>query len=336
MKRNLWVTLAAAAAVFAAIALAASSGYKVVDKIKVGGTGGWDYPFVDSSAGLLYLSHTNQTEVVDLATGKVLGDIPETTGVHGIAIAANGHGYISAGRANAVVIFDTKTLATVGKIEDTGKNPDAILYEPASKRVITFNGTSKDASIIDTATDKVVATIPVGGKPEFAQADGKGHAYFNIEDTAEILEMDVAKASITKRISIKPCEGPSGLAMDTAKRRLFAVCGNKMMAVVDPDKGAVLATPEIGQGPDGVAFDSGMAFSANGRDGTITVVAETSPGKFEPIDTVATAAGARTIAADPKTHRLYLPNAENGPPPEGKKGRGAIIPDTFHVVVVGK
>lgn len=335
MTRNLWAALGSAAGC-TLIAMAASSGYKVLDKIHVGGNGGWDYPLVDSAAQRLYLSHTNQTEVVDLASGKVISNIPETTGVHGIAIAANGRGYISAGRANAVVVFDTKTLATVGKIEDTGKNPDAILYEPVSKRVITFNGTSHDASIIDTATNKVVTTIPVGGKPEFAAADGKGHAYFNVEDTSEILELDPAKAIINKRISIKPCERPTGLTMDRAKRRLFAVCGNKMMAVVDPDTGTVIATPEIGEGPDGVAFDNGMAFSANGRDGTITVVGETSPGKFEPIDTVTTAAGARTITVDTKTHRLYLPDAENGPPPEGKKGRGAILPDTFYVVVVGK
>jgi len=330
MKRTALIVL------MALVALAAAPGYKVIDKIKIGGGGGWDYVYIDSAANRLYVSHTNQTEVIDTATHKLVGTIPDTTGVHGIAIATDlGKGFTSNGRANNVTIFDLKTLMATGKV-DTGMNPDAILYEPDSHRLFTFNGRSKDATVIDAKAGTVIATLPVGGKPEFAQYDGKGKVYVNIEDTSEIVELDAAKAAITKRIKLAPCEEPSGLAIDRQKRRLFAVCSNKLMAVVDPDAGKVLTTLPIGTGADGAAFDNGFAFSSNGGDGTMTVVQETSPGKFEVVETVATARTARTIGADPKTHKLYLPAAEQGPPPAGGKGRGTIVPDSFHIVVVGR
>ncbi len=318
---------------------AAAPGYKVIGKIKVGGTGGWDYVYVDSDAQRLYVSHTNQTEVIDLTSGKVVGTIPDTQGVHGIAIAADlGRGFTSNGRGNNVTIFDPKTLQILGKV-GTGKDPDAILYEPVTHRVFTFNGDSHDSTVIDAKTGKVIGTVPVGGAPEFSQADGKGKLYFNIENTNELVEMDAAKASITKRIALTGCDEPSGLAMDRQKRRLFSVCGNKIMTIVDPDLGKIIATVPIGVGPDGAAFDDGFAFSSNGRDGTITVVGEASPGKYGALETVKSQVSARTIAADPKTHKLYLPAADIGPAPEpkdGKKGRPPILPGTFNIVVVGR
>jgi YVTN family beta-propeller protein len=202
--------------------------------------------------------------------------------------------------------------------------------------LFTFNGRSNDATVIDAKAGTVVSTLPVGGKPEFAQYDGKGKVYFNVENTSELAELDAAKASITKRIPLAPCDEPSGLAIDRQKRRLFAVCGNKKMVVVDPDAGKVIGSVDIGAGADGAAFDNGFAFSSNGGDGTVTVVGESSPGKFEVAETVPTERSARTMGADSKTHKLYLPAAENGAPPAGGKGRGPILPDSFHIVVVGR
>ena len=287
MKTSLFLILATAA-------MAAPPTYKVVSKIKVGGAGTWDYVYVDSTNHRLYVSHGTQTEVIDTNTDKVVGTIPETNGVHGIAIANDlGKGFTSDGRDNDVTVFDIKTLKVLSKIK-TGQNPDSIIYEPVTHRVFTFNGRSSDSTVIDAKTgDVITASIPVGGKPEFAQVDGKGHVFANIEDKNEIVVIDAKDSLVSKRYSIAPCDGPSGLAMD-GKMRLYSVCGNKMMIVSDPATGKVLATPEIGQGPDGVAFDDGYAFSANGRDGNITMVGETSPGKFGPVATIETMRGART------------------------------------------
>lgn len=320
----------------ALVALAAAPGYKVIDKIKIGGAGQWDYVFIDSDASRLYVSHGNQTEVIDTAANKLVGTIPDTTGVHGIAVANDlGKGFTSNGRANNVTIFDLKTLMATGKV-DTGMNPDAILYDPVSHRLFTFNGRSSDATVIDAKAGTVITTLPVGGKPEFAQHDGKGKVYFNVENTGEIVELDAAKAAITRRIPLAPCEDPTGLAIDRQKRRLFAACGNKKMAIVDYAAGKVIATVDIGAGADGAAFDNGFAFSSNGGDGTMTVVQETSAGKFEVVETVQTARTARTMVADPKTHKLYLAAAEQGPPPAGGKGRGTVVPDSFHIIVVSR
>ncbi len=334
MKKSLFL-----AAIMAGVfAFAAAPTYKVVTKIKIGGTGGWDYVFADSANHRLYVSHTNQVEVVDTATDKVVGKIEGTTGVHGIAVANDlGKGFISDGRDNDVTVFDLKDLKVLSKIK-TGQNPDAIIYEPTSHRVFTMNGRSNDSTAIDAKTGSVItASIPVGGKPEFAQVDGKGHIYANIEDKNEIIEIDAKNALVAKRYSIAPCDGPSGLAIDPQKVILFSVCGNKMMIVSDPVAGKVLATPAIGQGPDGVAFDDGYAFSANGRDGNITMVGMTG-GKYDAVATITTEASARTIGSDQKAHKLYLPAAEMvaGPDKDGKKGRPQPAPESFHVIVVGK
>src|SRR5579862_5624243 len=322
-----------------AVAALAAPAYKVVGKIKVGGAGRWDYAYADSANHRLYISHGTQTEVIDTATDKLVGTIPDTKGVHGIAVAGDlGRGFTSDGGDNDVTVFDLKTLKVLSKVK-TGQNPDAIIYEPVSHRVFTFNGRSSDSTAIDAKSgDVITASIPVGGKPEFAQIDGKGHIYANIEDKNEIIEIDAKNALVAKRYSIAPCDSPSGLAIDP-KGRLYSVCENKLMVVSDPATGKVLATPAIGAGPDGVAFDDGYAFSANGQDGTITMVGETSPGKFEPVATIQTQRGARTIAADQKAHKLYLPAAEYGPPAEskdGKKGRPQPVPDSFQIVVVGR
>ena len=323
-----------------ASAFAAPPVYKVVNKIKIGGAGSWDYVYVDSNNHRLYVSHNTQTEVIDTTTDKLVGSIPGTNGVHGIAVAEDlGRGFTSDGRDNDVTIFDLKTLAVLGKVK-TGTNPDSIIYEPVTHRVFTFNGRSGDSTVFEAKTGTIVAaSIPVGGKPEFTQVDGKGNVYFNNEDKNEIGVIDAKTATLTKHYSIAPCEGPSGLAIDPKKMHLFSVCGKKIMAISDPASGKLLGTAEIGLGVDGVAFDDGYAFSANGRDGTITMVSETAPGKFEAVATITTQNGARTIGADQKAHKLYLPTAEYGPPAEskdGKAGRPQALPDSFTILVVGR
>jgi YVTN family beta-propeller protein len=326
-----YVFVAAAAFVFAA-----APTYKVVNKIKIGGAARWDYAYLDSANHRLYVSHATQTEVIDTTTDKLVGTIPDTKGVHGIAIATDlGKGFTSDGGDNDVTVFDIKTLKVLGKIK-TGQNPDSIIYEPVTHRVFTFNGRSSDSTAIDAKTNNVItASIPVGGKPEFAQVDGKGHVFANIEDKNEIIVVDAANALVAKRYSIAPCDEPSGLAIDPKKLVLYSVCGNKTMVVSDPATGKVLATPAIGSGVDGVAFDDGYAFSANGGDGTITMVDE----KYQVVATIPTTRGARTIASDQKAHKLYLPAAEYGPAApdkDGKKGRPQALPDSFQIVVVGR
>lgn len=323
----------------AALMFAAVPTYKAVNKIKIGGAGRWDYSYVDSANHRLYVSHQTQVEVIDTATDKLVGTIKGTNGVHGIAVANDpGRGFISDGGDNDVTVFDLKTLAVISKIK-TGQNPDSITYEPVTHLVYTFNGRSSDATAIDAKGGTVVAaSIPTGGKPEFAQVDGKGHIYANIEDKNEIIEVNAKDKLVAKRYSIAPCDSPSGLAIDP-KGRLYSVCENKLMIVSDPASGKVLASVPIGAGDDGVAFDDGYAFAANGGDGTITMVGETAPGKFEAVATIQTQRSARTIASDQRTHKLYLPAAEFAPAAsskDGKKARPQALPDSFAVVVVGR
>jgi YVTN family beta-propeller protein len=322
-------------------AFAAEPGYHVIRKLPLGGEGGWDYLTVDSDSRRLYISRGTHVIVVDLNTEKPIGDIPDTPGVHGIALARElNRGFISNGRANTATIFDLKTLHTIGQV-NTGSNPDAILYDPASKRVFTFNGRSNNSTVFDAASGKVSATIPLGGKPEFAQADGKGKVYVNIEDTSEAVEIDTLKLEVTKRFPLSPCKEPTGMAFDQKHRRIFSGCHNELMVIVDADAGRVIASLPIGKGVDGNEFDSdtGLAFSSNG-DGTLTVVRELSPNKFEVAQSVTTQRGARTMAIDSKTHNIYLPTAESAPPstspPEGVKSRPAMIENSFTVLVVGK
>src|SRR5579863_4441858 len=333
MKKSLLPILLAATAL-------APPAYKIVSKIKIGGAGRWDYSYSDGANHRLYVSHGTQTEVVDTSTDKLVGTIPGTTGVHGIAIAGDlGRGFTSDGGDNDVTVFDLKTLKVLSKVK-TGQNPDSIIYEPVTHRVFTFNGRSSDSTVIDAKTgDVLTSSIPLGGKPEFAQIDGKGHIYANIEDKNEIIEVDAKNSLVAKRYSIAPCDSPSGLAIDP-KGRLYSVCENKVMIVSDPASGKVLAQVPIGGGPDGVAFDDGYAFAANGGDGTLTMVGETSPGKFEAVATIPSQRLGRTIAADQKAHKLYLPTAEFGPAPppspDGKKGRPPVLPDTFEILVFGR
>jgi DNA-binding beta-propeller fold protein YncE len=311
---------------------AAAPSLEQVDRIHIGGEARWDYVSVDSAAHRLYLSHGTQTEVIDTRTDKPVGTIADTPGVHGIAIAADlGLGFISDGKADRVTVFELATLKTHASIA-VGGNPDAILYDPASHRVMTFNGRSRDVTLIDAVQGTVVATVPAGGKPEYAQSGDAGLVWFNVEDTNEIAALDPVQGKLVRRIPLAPCEGPSGLAVDD-RQRLYAVCENRQMAVVAKD-GKVLGHAAIGAGADGVAWLDGAAWSANGKDGTISEVRETTPGHFETTATIPSAPGARTIAADTVLHRLYLPTADLQPAVAGARRVG--VPGSFHVLVFEK
>src|SRR6266403_667937 len=313
------VALFSAAAFSRAAAKPGASGYHVIKTVPVPGDEGWDYVYVDSDARRVYISHGSHTVVMNADTYAIEGDIPDTQGVHGIA----------------VTIFDLKTLKTIGTVK-TDANPDAIVYDPASKRVFTFNGRGKNSTAINAADGSVAGTLALGGKPEFAVADGNGSIFVNNEDTSELIQIDSQKITETHRWPLAPCKSPSGLAMDRKSRRLFAVCDEKVMAVVNADTGKVVATPTIGEGVDASAFEPAtqLAFASNG-DGTLTVVHEDSPDKFTVVENVPTKKSARTMALDLKTHNIFLPAADFDPPAPGER-RGKMKPGSFVLLVLGK
>jgi DNA-binding beta-propeller fold protein YncE len=320
---------------------AAPAGYRLLTKIEIGGEGGWDYLTVDSAARRLYVSHATRVVVVDLDKDTVVGEIPNTNGVHGIAIVPElGRGFTSNGRDATATIFDLKTLKVLGQAK-TGKNPDAIIYDPASRLVFTFNGASADATAIDAASGAVKGTIALGGKPEFAVADGKGMVFVNIEDKSEVVAIDSKNLTVKAHWPLAPGEEPSGMAMDHKLRRLFIVCANKQMIVMDANSGHVVKSLPIGDGVDAAAFDpeTKLAFSSNG-EGTLTVVREESADKYSVIETAKTQRGARTMALDPKTHKIYLSTAQFGPPPaptpERPRPRPSVVPGSFVILVFGR
>lgn len=326
-----------ALAVFA-LSLLAAARYRQTGTILMGGTGGWDYLTADDQTNRLYVSHGAEVDVVDLKSNEVIGKIAGLTRVHGIAIAGDlNKGFISDGGANQVVAFDLETLKVTNKI-GAGTNPDGIVYDPFSKRVFAFNGGSKNATAIDATTGTVDGTIALGGKPEFPVSDGQGSIYDNIEDKSEIVRIDSKRLTVTAHWPVAPCESPSGLAIDTGNRRLFSVCDNKLMAVVDADSGNVIATPPIGDGPDAAAYDpkTKLAFSSNGG-GTLTIINQEDRNHYSVLENVPTAQGARTMALDPATHRIYLSSAEYGAAPaasaQNPHPRKAILPGSFKVLL---
>ncbi|HET9983250.1 MAG TPA: hypothetical protein VFQ38_06675 [Longimicrobiales bacterium] len=324
----------------AAAQRAAAPAYAVTARLAIGGDGGWDYLTVAPDGHRLFVSRSTHVQVVDLDRDSVVGDIPNTPGVHGIALVpAVGRGFTSNGRDSSVTIFDLKTLDVLGRVHIPGRNPDAIAFEPASGRVFTMNGGSGSATALDPATGAVVGTVEFGGKPEAAASDGNGRFYINVEDRSEVVAVDPRRLAVEAHWPLAPCEEPTGMAIDRVRHRLFVGCGNRMMAVVDAESGKVVATLPIGGGVDGVAFDSaaGLAFSSNG-EGTITVVRGGAGDRYAVAQTVPTQLGARTIALDPPTHRLFLPAARYGPrpapTPDMPTRRPPVIPGSFTVLVV--
>jgi DNA-binding beta-propeller fold protein YncE len=328
--------------VLLAAAVAASApGYHIVNTWKLGGEGGWDYLKIDSEARRMYISRGTKVVVIDADSGKPVDEIADTQGVHGIALAREfGKGFTSNGRENTVSIFELDSLKTLNKVK-VGNRPDAILYDPATKRIFTFNAGSQDATAVDAAKGEVVGTIPLGGKPEFAASDGKGTVFVNLEDKNQLFALDAKALTVKERWPLPGCDEPSGLAIDAKTRRLFVGCGNKVMPIVNADNGKVLATLPIGGGVDATAFDdgTGLAFASCG-EGVLTVVSEESPDKFSVAENVPTERGARTMALDSKTHQVYTVTAKFGPPPaptpEQPHPRPSILPDTFMVLVLGK
>ena len=314
-------------------AVAAGADYKVVQTWKVGGDGGWDYLTADSDGHRLFIARGTRVMVIDTESGKQIGEIPDTPGVHGVALDPDtGRGFTSNGREDTVTMFNLKSLAVEKKIK-VGSGPDAILYDPFSKRVFTFNGkgTEQSATAVDASKGEVVGKVELGGKPEFAATDGNGTVFVNIEDKSEIVAFDPQNLMVKSRWKLTGCEEPTGLAIDRKNRRLFAGCGgNKKMAIVDADSGKVLANPDIGEGCDATGFDPdrGLAFASAG-DGTITVIKEDDKDKFSVVQTVTTQKSARTMAVDTKTHKLFTVAANVGPRPERK-----MEPGSFVVIVI--
>ena len=315
--------------------------YEVKQKFTLGGDGGWDYLTFDPAGKRLFISRGTRVMVVDPYKGSVIAEIPNTPGIHGIALAQDlNKGFTSNGRENSVTVFDLKTLKETDRIKIEGENPDAILYDASSKRVFTFNGRSKNATVIDATNNKVVATIPLDGKPEFGVADGKGMVFVNIEDKSELTSIDARKAAVANTWPLTGCEEPSGLAIDQKSRRLFPVCGNKVMAIVNADNGKVITTMPIGQGVDAAGFDpeTKLAFASNG-EGNLTVIHEDSPDKYSAVENAPTQRSARTMALDTTDHDVYTVAAEfdEAPPAEGQqRPRRTMKPGTFTLLVVGK
>ena len=315
---------------------AQSKTFKILKTFYIASPGGWDYLAINKNE--LFVSHGTQVNILNKATGDSIGVIENTTGVHGIAfIESMNKGYTSNGRLNNVTVFDLTTHKPLGQIA-TGQNPDAILYEPFSKRIITCNGRSNDLTIIDPETEKTVATITVGGKPETAVSNKKGKLYVNIEDKNEIAVVDLATNQVEHHYSLGDAEAPTGLAFNVQTNRLFAGCNN-FLIVMDADNGKIVSKVPIGEGCDGVAFDplTNNIYTSNG-EGTMTVIHEKDASTYELIETVITKPRARTITMDEKTHLIYLPTAEFEPlPANAKKGdRPKMKEGTFQVMVIGK
>jgi DNA-binding beta-propeller fold protein YncE len=333
-------TWTALSCLLATAALAGESGYHADRSILVGGDGGWDYIVADTNSHRLYVSHSTHVVVVDTRTDSLAGDISDTPGVHGVALAYDvGRGFTSNGRDSSVSVFDMRTLAVTGRIHVGSRNPDAILYDKASGRVFTFNGGGKNTTAIDVRSLKVVGALALGGKPEAGVADGKGRIYVNNEDSSTVVEFDSRKLKQLHVWSLAPGKGPSGLAFDRAHHRLFSGCSNQTLIVLDSQSGRKVAELPIGKRVDGVEFDPArqLVFSSNG-EGTLTVIHEDDADHYRVLENVPTQLGGRTLALDPRDGAVYIPTADLTPPPaptpENPDPRWTIVPGTFRVLVV--
>jgi DNA-binding beta-propeller fold protein YncE len=334
--------LACLSGVFVAPVAAQSNGgqgYHVVRQIPLGGDGRWDYVTLDTVGNRLFIARQTRVMVVDPVSGELLGEIPGLNGAHGVALDyATGHGFATSGRDGLVLMFGLKNLRELGKTR-AADDADAILYDPASKHVFTFNGDAGSSTVIDPVTGKAIGNIVLGGKPEFGVSAGDGMLYVNIEDSAQVAEIDAKSQRVSRRWSLAPCTEPTGLAIDRAHHRLFSGCHNQVMAISDASTGKLITTVPIGGGVDGDGFDpaTGLAFASNG-DGTMTVVHEDSPTSFHLVGSVPTSRGARTMTLDPQSHRLYTVTADLGPAPPATEQdphpRPSVLPGTFRVLVL--
>lgn len=334
-KQRLFLSSCAVALTLTASAAAAPT-YHLIKSVTLGGDTFWDGITYDAANKHIFITHGTHVVVVDSDSYKTVGDIADTQGVHDVAVADKlGKGFVSAGNTNEVVEFDSKTLAVTKRIA-VGKRPDAMICDPATRRVFSFNGGSNDATVIDVASGTVDGTVPLGGKPEFAVSDGKGHVYDNIEDTSEIVEIDAKTMEVVKRWPLAPCTEPSGIALDKAHGRLFAACSNEMMAVVDVKTGKVVATVPTGKRADGAGFDIALqdVLIPNG-EGKLSVIHEDTPNKYHLVANVPTQFGARTMDYDQKRHRLFTATADLTPDP-GKRPPYKMGPGSFRMLVYGR
>jgi DNA-binding beta-propeller fold protein YncE len=335
-----WVAFGCALLLALATHAEARPQYRLAHELPLPGDEGWDYLTFEPGGHRLFIAHGSRVDVVDTNTLKVVGEIADTPGVHGIALAPElNRGYVSAGRAGVIVVFDLKTLARLKEIKTTGENPDAILYDPASQRVFTFNGRGRNVTAVDARTGEVAGTIALDAKPEFAATDGKGHVYVNLEDKNSLALLDPRKLTVVSVWPLAGCEEPSGLALDAAGGHLLSVCGNKLMTVVAADSGKLLGTAPIGEGADAAAYDPGshLAFASCG-EGVVTVVRVNAAGAPEVAQTLPTRPGARTMALDARSHRVYLVTADFGAAPEATPEhphpRPPIKPGSFRLLVL--
>jgi YVTN family beta-propeller protein len=306
----------------------------------VGGDGGWDYLTVDTAGHRLFVTRSDRVMVIDPRSGRVLGEIPGLKRGHGVAFAyETGHGFATSGADSSVTMFDLKSLAVLAK-GTAAVDADAVLYDPATQHIFTFNGDAGSSSVIDASTGQRIGSIPLGGKPEFGVSAGDGKLYANIEDSSQVVEIDARAMRVTRRWPIAPCESPTGLALDRAHHRLFSVCRNKLMAISDAVAGTLVTTVPIGGGVDAAAYDAstGNAFASNG-EGSLTVVHEDAPDRYRVVATVPTMAGARTMALDPQTHHVFTVSAKFGPQPaaatpDNPRRRPPVIPGSFTVIEV--
>jgi DNA-binding beta-propeller fold protein YncE len=331
MKSVLLLCLASAVTLLAQ----STAPYRITHTYTLGGDGAWDYVVPDPPNHRLFVGRTNRVMVIDEDKGTLLGEVTGIQGAHGTAIAASsGHGFATSGNDQSVVMFDLKTFKVLGRIP-AAEDADAIIYDPASNRVFTFNGDAHSSTVIDPQAGKLITNIPLGGKPEYGASAGDGHVYANLTDTSEVVEIDAKTATVARRWPTAPCKQPVSMALDTAHHRLFSGCRSGVMAVSDYQSGKVVATVPIGTGVDGAAFDaaSGDAFASN-ADGTLSVIHQDSPDQYHVTQTVQTPQASRNMGLDPTNHRVFLVSAKFGPPPAGGRGRAPVLPGSFALLVI--
>jgi DNA-binding beta-propeller fold protein YncE len=312
-----------------------SSSYRITHTYTLGGDGSWDYVVPDPPNHRLFIARQNRVMVVDEDSGKLLGEVTDIQGAHGTAVAnATGHGFATSGNDKSVVMFDLKTFKPLGRIP-AAEDADAILFDTASNRVFSLNGDAHSSTVIDPVAGKLITNIPLGGKPEYGASAGDGKVYANLTDTSEVVEIDAKTATVARRWSTAPCKQPVAMAIDTAHHRLFSGCRSGVMAVFDYQAGKLVATAPIGAGVDGAGFDaaSGNAFASN-ADGTLTVIHQDSPDQYHVVETLTTPERSRNMGLDPTNHRVFVAAAKFGPPPNGGKGRGPVLPGSFEVLVI--
>jgi DNA-binding beta-propeller fold protein YncE len=337
MRRSILLLSVVAAPLLAA---QSSQSYEITHTYNVGGDGGWDYVVPDAPNHRVFIGRQNRVMVVDMNSGRLIAEVTGINGAHGTAVApATGHGFATSGNDSSIVMFDLKTYKTLARIP-AAEDADAIIYDPTSKRIFSFNGDANSSTVVDAHMGTLVTNIPLGGKPEYGQSARNGKIYANLVDSSQIVEIDARTLTVTRRWSTAPCKNPVSMAIDTRHHRLFSGCRSGVMAISDYKNGTVVATVPIGRGVDGAGYDPVFrdAYASN-VDGTLTVIHQDSPDSYRVLQTVQTAEGGRNMGLDPATHRIYVVSAKFGPVPADStaanpRRRAPVVPGSFMVMVV--